>query len=219
MLSQALNYPRESDHVLKTVLIGGVLSLLSVLIIPALILGGYGIRVLRHTTTGDDELPQFGDWGKLALDGLKAIVIGIAYLLVPMALFALSIGVLSGTLQMLGLVVSAIVYLAAIYCLPAATTVFAREERVGAAFAMSNLRSVVTSRHYVGGWLRAVAIGFVAGLVMGVIGLVPILGAIVGVFIAFYVNLVIAYLFGHAVADADRLSVPREEQPAARPIA
>ena len=219
MLSEAINYPRESDHVLKTVLIGGVLSLLSVLIIPALILGGYGIRVLRHTTLGDDELPQFGDWGKLALDGLKGIAIAIAYLLIPMALFALSIGVLSGTLQMLGLVVSAIAYLAAIYCLPAATTVFAREERVGAAFAMSNLRSVVTSQHYVGGWLRAVVVGFVAGLVMGVIGLVPILGAIVGVFIAFYVNLVIAYLFGHAVADAERLSVPREEQPAARPIA
>jgi hypothetical protein len=219
MLSEALNYPRESDHVLKTVLIGGVLSLLSVLVIPAFILGGYGIRVLRHTTLGDEELPQFGDWGKLALDGVKGLGIGIGYILVPMALFALSIGVLSGTLQMIGLIVSAVTYVAAIYCLPAATTVFAREERVGAAFTMSNLRSVVTSRRYVGGWLRAVAIGFVAGLVMGVIGLVPILGAIASVFIAFYVNLVTAYLFGHAVADAERLSVPQEEQPAARPIA
>ena len=219
MLSKAINYPRESDHVLKTVLIGGVLSLLSVLIIPALILGGYGIRVLRHTTLGDEELPQFGDWGKLAVDGLKGIAIAIAYLLVPIALFALSISVLSGTLQTVGLVVSAIAYVATIYCLPAATTVFAREERVGAAFAMSEIRSIATSQRYVGGWLRAVAIAFVAGLVMGMIGLVPVLGAIVGVFIGFYVNLVIAYLFGHAVADAERLSVPREEQPAARPIA
>lgn len=110
-------------------------------------------------------------------------------------------------------------FLAAVYCLPPATTVFAREERVSAAFAMSEIRSVVTSRRYVGGWLRAVAIGFVAGLVLGVIGLVPILGAIAGVFVGFYVNLVIAHLFGHAVADAGGLTVPREEQPAARPIA
>ena len=218
MLSEAINYPRESDHVLRTVLIGGVLSLLSILIIPALILSGYAIKVLRRTTTGNDELPQFEDWGKLALDGLKGFGIAIGYLLAPMVLFALTIGVLSGTLQTLAILVTAVVYLGALYCLPAATTVFAREERMSAAFAVDNLRPVVTSRQYVGGWARVIAIGLVAGLVMGVIGLVPILGAIVGLFIGFYVSLVTTYLFGHAVADADRLAVPREEQPATRPI-
>ena len=219
MLSEAINYPRESDHVLRTVLIGGVLSLLSILIIPALILGGYGIKVLRRTTTGNDELPQFEDWGTLALDGLKGLGIAIGYLLAPMVLFALTIGVLSGTLQTLGILVTAVVYLGALYCLPAATTVFAREEQFGAAFAVTHLRPVVTSQQYLGGWARVVAIGFVAGLVMGVIGLVPILGAIAGVFVGFYVSLVTAYLFGHTVADADRLAVPREEQPVTRPVA
>jgi hypothetical protein len=219
MLSEALNYPRKSDHMLKTVLIGGILSLLSVLVIPALILGGYGIRVLRHTTRGDDELPKFGDWGKLTLDGLKGVGIVIGYLAVPIILFGLSLSVLSGALQTLGLLVSIIAYVAAIYCLPAATTVFAREERMGVAFARNTLRPILTSRRYVGGWLRVVAVGIVAGLVMSAVGLVPILGAIVGVFIAFYVNLMTAYLIGHAVADAERLTDPRKEQPATRPVA
>jgi hypothetical protein len=219
MLSEAINYPRENDHMLKTVLIGGVLSLLSILIIPALILGGYIVRVLRHTTTGDNELPEFGNWGRLTLDGLKALVIGIAYLLVPIVLFGLSISVLSGTLELLGIVVSAVVYVAALYCLPAATTVFAREERLGAAFALSEMRSIVTHRRYVSGWLRAVAVGIVGGLIVGVLGLIPILGFVVGVFITFYVNLVTAYLFGHAVADATVETVPRKEQPTTRPIA
>ena len=219
MLSAAINYPRESDHVLKTVLIGGVLSLLSVLIIPAFILGGYGIRVLRHTTLGDDELPQFDDWGKLVVDGFKGFAIAIGYLLAPIVLFGLSIVALSGTLQTVGVAVSAIAYLAAIYSLPAATTVFAREERVGAAFTTNNLRPILTSRRYVGGWLRALVVSFAAGFIMGVIALVPILGAIAGVFIGFYMNLVISHLFGHAVADAERLAVPHEEQPATRPVA
>ena len=219
MLSAAINYPRESDHVLKTVLIGGVLSLLSVLIVPAFILGGYGIRVLRHTTLGDDELPQFDDWGKLAVDGLKGFAIAIGYLFVPIVLFGLSLAALSGTLQMVGIIVSTIAYLAAIYGLPAATTVFAREERVGAAFKANNLRPVLTSRRYVSGWLRAILVSFAAGLVMGVIGLVPILGAIAGLFVGFYMNLVISHLFGHAVADAEKLAVPHEEQPATRPVA
>lgn len=219
MLSEAINYPRESDHVLRTVLIGGILSLFSILIVPALILGGYGIKVLRRTTTGNDKLPEFEDWGTLALDGLKGAGIAIGYLLAPMVLFALTVGVLSGTLQTLGILVSAVVYLGALYCLPAAVTVFAREERPGAAFAVGDLRPVLTSQRYLGGWARVIAISFVAGLVMGVIGLVPILGAIAGVFVGFYVSLVTAYLFGHAVADAERLAVPREEQSATRPIA
>lgn len=218
MLSEAVNYPRQSDHILKTVLIGGVLSLFSVLVIPALVLGGYMIRVLQYTTTGDDELPQFSDWGRLALDGLKGLGIAIAYLVIPIAMFTLSIAVLSGPLQMIGIVVSAVAYLAAIYCLPAATTIFAREERVGAAFGMNEIRSVITSRRYFGGWLRVVAVGFLGGLVMGALGLIPILGFVAGVFIAFYVNLVTAYLFGHAVAEVEALASPREEQPTTRPV-
>lgn len=219
MLSEAINYPRQSDHMLKTVVIGGVLSLLSVLVIPALVLGGYLIRVLRYTNAGNDDLPEFGDWGQLAIDGLKAAVITIGYAVVPVALFALSVGVLSGTVEIIGYVASGVTYVAMIYCLPAALTIFAREERMGAAFSMSNLRSVLTSRQYVGGWLRAVVVGVASGIIGGALGLVPIVGFVVSVFVAFYVNLVTAYLFGHAVADADRLAVPGEEQPTAPPVA
>jgi hypothetical protein len=68
-------------------------------------------------------------------------------------------------------------------------------------------------------WFRIIAIGFIAGLMMGVTGLVPILGAITCLFVSFYMSLVMVYLFGHAVADAERLPVPCEEQPATCPVA
>lgn len=219
MLLEAINYPRRSDHVLKTLLIGGVLSLLSVLVIPALVLVGYLLRVLRHTNAGDDDLPEFGDWGRLTIDGLKAALIVIGYAIVPVALFALSVGVLSGSLELIGYVASGVAYAALVYCLPAALTVFAREQRMGAAFSLGGLRPVLTSRQYVAGWLRAVVVGIASGLIGAALGLVPIVGFVVSVFAAFYVNLVTAYILGHAVADADTLAVEREERPTTPPAA
>jgi hypothetical protein len=144
------------------------------------------VRVLRHTTTGDDELPQFGDWGTLTVDGIKVTVIALAYLLVPIVVLALSISALSGTLQMIGLVVGFVASLVAIYCLPAATTVFAREERFGASFTMSDIRHVVTNRVYLDGWIRTVVSGVLGGIVVDILGLIPILGFVVGLFITFF---------------------------------
>jgi len=57
-ISESITYLRNSDEVVKTVLIGGVLSTLSFLLIPAFIVSGYLVRVLQRTMNGNDEAPH-----------------------------------------------------------------------------------------------------------------------------------------------------------------
>jgi len=55
----ALRYPAGGDDPVRTVGIGGVLSLLSVLIVPLVLLAGDVVRVLGHAMAGDDRPPAF----------------------------------------------------------------------------------------------------------------------------------------------------------------
>lgn len=56
-----------------------VLTLCQVLIIPAIISAGYLIRIIESTLEGHDELPEFNNFKKLLIDGLKFAVVTIAY--------------------------------------------------------------------------------------------------------------------------------------------
>ena len=82
MISESTSYLRNSDEVVKTVLIGGVLSILSFLLIPAFIVSGYLVRVLQRTMHGNNEAPVFDDWEGLLVDGPKAFAITFVYGLV-----------------------------------------------------------------------------------------------------------------------------------------
>lgn len=83
MLSEALEYPRARDDWFKSILIGGVLSLFSWLLVPAILVVGCIVRVLRSTMAGEETPSVFDDWGDLLRDGLRATIIGLAYGLIP----------------------------------------------------------------------------------------------------------------------------------------
>jgi hypothetical protein len=68
MLTEALEFPFESDDWLQTVLIGGVLPLLSFLILPGILVNGYLLRAVRAGVQGDETPPKFGDWTDLLVD-------------------------------------------------------------------------------------------------------------------------------------------------------
>lgn len=82
MFETALRYLVESDDRAETILLGGLLTLLSWLLIPAVFVAGYLQRVLARTNAGDPA-PSFDDWGGLFWDGLKAIGVALAYFAVP----------------------------------------------------------------------------------------------------------------------------------------
>ena len=91
-IEEALTYPTESDDWIVTVLIGGVLTVLSILIIPAFIVYGYLVRAIRANLEGEPEPPTFGDWGELVVDGIKVVVVGFVYMIVPLIVMSVTVG-------------------------------------------------------------------------------------------------------------------------------
>lgn len=82
MFETAIRYLVDSDDGVETILVGGLLTLFSWLLLPAVLVAGYLQRVLVRTDA-DDPAPSFDDWGDLFGDGLKAIAVTLAYFAVP----------------------------------------------------------------------------------------------------------------------------------------
>jgi hypothetical protein len=74
---------------LKKVLILGILSILSFLIIPAFLYLGYLFKILNASIAGVDELPEFGEWGEMFVDGLKVFLVLLVYTVIPTAIMVI----------------------------------------------------------------------------------------------------------------------------------
>ncbi|MDS0299108.1 DUF4013 domain-containing protein [Halogeometricum sp. S1BR25-6] len=214
MLGDALSYLKNSDDWIPTLLIGGVLSALSVLILPAFVVQGYLVRVLRGAAKKDRAAPSFTDWGGLAVDGLKLFVVSVVYGLAAMvpivavlfAVFGISsvttdptTGAPNAAVGILGLVATLFVLLFGVlvgYFAPAGYANFAVEDSLGAAFDVSTIVAAATTSEYLKGWLLAV----VAGVVLGLVG-AALSALVVGVFVLFYAQVVTYYLFGRGFAE------------------
>lgn len=85
MFETALRYLVDSDDGTESLLIGGLLTLLAWLLVPAVLVAGYLQRILARTYAGD-AAPSFDDWGDLLGEGLKAIAVAIAYFALPILL-------------------------------------------------------------------------------------------------------------------------------------
>lgn len=211
MLGDAINYPLTGDSALKTILIGGLLTIFSILIIPVFLLQGYFLRVLDGASEGVEEPPVFDDWGAMFVDGLKVFVVALVYVFIPTVVFVVLISVIaggailtgdSGVLAGAGLFgvllffLYFIVMILAAYLLPIGLTNLAREGTVGSAFDTSTLSSVATSADYVVAVLLAVVIAVVLGTVAGFLTVI-----LVGFFVQFYVQVVTLYLLGRGVGE------------------
>lgn len=234
MLEQSLGYLRNSDDWVKTLLIGGVLGLLSVLIVPTFIVYGYLMRVLRATMRGEERVPEFDDWGEMLVDGLKAFVITLVYSIVPLVLGVVFIGfglltaftggsadsgILAGlgTVGILfGILLTTVLSLVAAYIIPAALANYGETGRVGSGFAFGELRPVLSSSKYLTAWGYAILIALGAGILTGIVSVTGV-GAIVAPFVSFYVGVAAAFIFGTTWRDLHPVQMRDEtmgEQPA-----
>jgi len=210
MLSDALYYPTRSDDALMTILIGGVLTMLSFLLIPVFFVFGYFLRVLDRTVEGVEEPPKFDDWGDLFKNGLLAFVVTVVYYLIPVLAFAVlgGLGALTGSGDLaaagglIAVLVSGVLFVALTYVYPAAITNFAQSGSLGDAFAFGEISDVVLSGDYFMAWLLGFVI-FVGGfVVVGILSIIPILGTIVGLFVNFYIQVAAYRVFGTAFRQA-----------------
>ncbi|MGQ4555667.1 DUF4013 domain-containing protein [Halobellus sp. GM3] len=218
MLSESLHYPLNGDSWLRTIVIGGLLSVLTVFVVPIFLLQGYFVRVLRGAARGETDAPGFDDWGDLLVDGLKLFAVN---LIVSIALLAvlLLVGALFGAgsllagggpaadpgpggggivavFGVLGLLIFVAVALLLGYVAPAMFANFAREDSIAAAFDASTILAGVTTSEYLTAWVLAIVVGIVLGSVASMLSLV-----VVGIFGLFYVQVVTYYLFGRGFAD------------------
>jgi hypothetical protein len=205
MLDDALLFPRRADDWLQTVVIGGVLGLLGFLFLPWLVVQGYLVRVVR-SAVDDETAPSFTDWGELIVDGLglfvlqfgAAVLLAVAFVILTAisALSESSVGVeIAGIIALIGLIALAALALGVAYLLPAAIVNFAIEGSLRAAFDAEAVLGGARTSDYAVAWLLAAFVGIGGSLLGGALSI-----AIVGVFILFYVQVVVSYLFGRGFA-------------------
>ena len=104
----------------KTLIILGVFCLFSFLLIPAFLIVGYNYRVINIAVNGiingRDPLPEFDDFIGMFIDGVKVVIVQIAYLIVPAIIFFIFLaiasnvgGVFSAAITLIGCVITFII--------------------------------------------------------------------------------------------------------------
>jgi Protein of unknown function (DUF4013) len=174
----------EDPDWIKKMLIGGGMAILGMVIVGAIWLMGYWVRLVQRVARGEERpLPEWDDWGGLFADGLRAAGVYFAYILgalLPIILLVVgvivfgtglshmargsgssdAIGGLMG-LGMLGLyAVAWLLMMVLMIYLPAALARFALTGRLGAGFeVMENLS-----------FIRRNALNYALSLVLYLIG-------------------------------------------------
>ena len=227
MITESINYLKDSENGAMTVLVGGLLTLLSFLIVPAFFVTGYLVRVLDRTAEGETEAPSFDDWGALLVDGVKSFVIALVYLIVPIALAAVFVGGGGGLIALggdsgvasafgalgilVGSILTLVVGLAIWYVLPAALANFAQDRRMGSAFAFGEIAPVLRSGKYATAWLLGLLVIVVAGIVGGALStIIPLIGGLAALFLSFYAQVMAFYIYGRAYGDVMGMTMPEE---------
>lgn len=212
MLEAGIRYPSQGDWI-NRILIGGLLTMFSFLIIPILIVYGYLLRVLKASYDGQEEPPAWGDWGTLLVKGFVAWLISIAYS-IPLILFAVlmipiigvgaiqddigAVAVGTGIIWLLGTVVLALLIA---YVLPAALTAYARADQVGAAFDFASIKDIAFTGEYFIAVVMALVVSIVVGIITSILS-VTLIGLILVPFIGFYGSMAMANIVATGVRKA-----------------
>ena len=138
----------SSRKVLNLIILG-LLSLFNILIIPLVFFYGYNYRVVKLSTqsmiNGDDVPPDFDDFKKMFVDGLKYIVVEFVYLIIPMIIMIASVFYRNAILFILGLILVTIFQLFALLAIP---HMAANDDSLKSAFEFSKINNIMASIGY-----------------------------------------------------------------------
>lgn len=215
-VSKSFRYIMEDRQWLSKLLIGVVMSILGFLILPALILQGYVVKIIRHVMGGDwDSLPEWDDWGELLKDGFFVTVAQIVYTLPFIILMFIGIAATGGIASVSsgedlaavaatggGLVLFCLVILFAIaflFLTPAILIQYAIKDDFGACFRFGEVADIIRNRmaDILIAFLVTLVAGIAIALVVGILSLIPCLGWIAAFLIGLAVGPYISYVTGH----------------------
>lgn len=220
MIGDTIEYPLEGDDAVGTLIIGGALYLLSPLVVPSIIVGGYSVAVCRNVLAGEPEPPAFEDWGQLAIDGLYVVAISLLYWLPALVvgagatmgylLLGVALGFDSAGLAGIGFlfvvfgVMLALAYSLVVgYVLPAAIVNYARTDDLSAAWDVDTLRTLATSGDYAKAWVIGAVILFAANSAGS-----SLVWILVGFLVLFYGQVAAMYAFTRGGMDALNIDPP-----------
>lgn len=221
ILKEAVLYPWNDGDSGTTLVGGGILTLLSPLIIPALLVMGYNLRVVESVLDDAGEPPVFDDWSDLLVDGLKAAGVLIVYVLLPLAIgtailaaiagaagfrFGPGMATPNGAFALGGLAFIVALLLAGLallvwYLAPAALVHLARTRSLRAAFVADEVRDLAEASAYGSAWLLALGV-FAANAVVLLILNSAGIGVILSGFTSFYAFVAMSFLYAHGAGEA-----------------
>lgn len=218
---ESLVFPWDDGEAGTTLVVGGILTLLSPLVVPGILVMGYGVLVIETVLDAGSTPPTFDDWGTIGVAGLKAVGILLAYLVVHLAIGVVLIAAIlgaggfrfpgvvlspwrlpdiAGLSVVVGLLLAALV-LGLGYLTPAAMVQLARSRRFRDAFAVSEVRSLAGSNAYASAWLLTLVVFVADGVALLVLNMIAV-GVILGGFVSFYAVVSVAFLYGRGAHEA-----------------
>ncbi len=179
----------------KTLVILGVICLFSFLLLPAFLITGYNYRVINTAVhgviNGRDPLPGFEDLIEMFVDGVKVVIVQIAYVLVPVIVFLIFAivagqltGILSSALMIIGCLITFALFVVA--CLMDQMGICHMAYNDGAfskAFAINEIKEVIDEI----GWFNCIATYLGLIIITLVISLV-VTAIVYGIFTVFGVS-------------------------------
>ena len=210
MLEDGLSYPVRGEWIAR-VIIGGVLSFLSFLLLPLIPLNGSFVEVLEETIEGRDDPPEFSDWETLFVRGIGAFVIVLAYSIVPLILWGFlattffglgaavggDAGGLFAGVGVLSMLLFIPVLLFIYYLIPAALSNYAREGTIGAGFAFETITGVVFTTDYLLAVLLPIVVAIILWMATFVLA-ITVIGLVLLPFLQFYGQVAVFRMFGTA---------------------
>lgn len=194
-ISDSIKYPL-SDF-------GKLLILGIILIIPIVnfIGAGYFIRAIKSSLAGISELPSFDDVGELFVDGLKVLVVSIAYFIIPIILMVIawilsflgsanysyygSYSYVDPTYSIIALVLMGLAALLELIIIPFFLVGLANmaynDSELGAAFKFSEIMGLIKGI----GWGEFIIWYIILIVFLAIIGVVVWILAIIGIFLLF----------------------------------
>lgn len=222
-INKAFRFVFDDKQWISKLLIGAVMTVLGFLIIPALILQGYLVKLIRQVMGGqDNDLPEWSDYGDLLRDGFY-VTVGQLIWFLPLIILLLIVGVTAGGFSSLvegsdasaliatggGLLMLCIVLLlvvAALFLTPALLIQYAIKGEFGALFRFGEIRDLIQSHmaDILIVFLVSLVAAFVLSLVFGVLAIIPCLGWIIalvaGLAVGPYISFVTGHLYGQIAA-------------------
>lgn len=222
-VNKSFRYVIEDKQWISKLIIGVLMTVLGFLIVPALILQGYLVKIIRQVMGGSwSNLPEWEDWGELLRDGFNVTVAQIVYTLPFLILIFIGIAATGGVASMSngediaalaatggGFLMFCLIILFAIaflFLTPAILIQYAIKDEFGACFRFGEVMAIIRNHlaDILIAFLVSIVAAFAISVVGGVLSIIPCLGWIaallLGLAVGPYISFVTAHLYGQIAA-------------------